>query len=251
MTESAPIAELSDNSRQRLQELRYLGTLDKDIVEKAACTFVEMEHGADQATDHITLQLSVDEQHYVRQVAYRTLATGAALLAFDVMAELCVGITMDQVARITPEHVQQHAKLTLEQERLELPWPSTATFPVLTKITRHYQGKPLDEEEETPQKTMEFDGPPWDELGLFEKVRRIELVLDEQVRPMLASDGGGMDLVDLRDDTLVVQYHGACGSCSSSVGGTMFFIEDTLNNALGTRLSLDVQGGEPEPFVDL
>ena len=83
-------------------------------------------------------------------------------------------------------------------------------------------------------------------------MRRVEEVLDEQVRPMLASDGGGIELVDLRETDLVVHYSGACGSCSSSVGGTMIFIEDTLNNALGVELHLVVQNmDEPEPFVDL
>ena len=37
----------------------------------------------------------------------------------------------------------------------------------------------------------------------------------------MAADGGGLDLVDLKDDDLDMQYLGACGSCSSSVGGTL------------------------------
>ena len=81
---------------------------------------------------------------------------------------------------------------------------------------------------------------PWPDCGLFEKVRRIETVLDAQVRPALASDGGGIDLVDLKDDELWVQYHGACGSCSSSIGGTLQFIQDSLNNHLGTALQVRV-----------
>jgi Fe-S cluster biogenesis protein NfuA len=83
---------------------------------------------------------------------------------------------------------------------------------------------------------------PWGDVGLFEKVRRIEAVLDAQVRPALASDGGGIDLVDLKGDELYVQYHGACGSCSSSVGGTLNFIQDSLNNHLGTQLAIKVSG---------
>ena len=91
----------------------------------------------------------------------------------------------------------------------------------------------------------------WPDIGLFEKVRRIEEVLDSDIRPMLASDGGGIDLIDLREEELVVEYNGACGSCSASLGGTMHFIEDTLENELGIHLRLNVQGLEPEPFVDL
>ncbi|MBA3684855.1 MAG: NifU family protein, partial [Planctomycetes bacterium] len=83
---------------------------------------------------------------------------------------------------------------------------------------------------------------PWTDIGLFEKVRRIEAVLDEHVRPALASDGGGIDLVDLAGQELSVQYHGACGSCSSSIGGTLQFIQDSLNNWLATELTVKVTG---------
>ena len=66
------------------------------------------------------------------------------------------------------------------------------------------------------------------------------------MRPALASDGGGVDLVDLKADDLHVQYQGACGSCSSSVGGTLQFIQDSLNNHLGTRLTVKVASMELE-----
>ncbi|MCK6491438.1 MAG: NifU family protein, partial [Planctomycetes bacterium] len=90
-------------------------------------------------------------------------------------------------------------------------------------------------------------GLPFAECGLFEKVRRIEAVLDAYVRPALASDGGGLDLVDLRQDELLVQYHGACGSCSSSVGGTLQFIQDSLANHLSHPLTVQVVGMDEEP----
>jgi Fe-S cluster biogenesis protein NfuA len=71
-------------------------------------------------------------------------------------------------------------------------------------------------------------------------------VLDQHVRPALASDGGGLDLVDLKNDDLFVQYHGACGSCSSSVGGTLQFITDSLNNHLAAKLAVHVSGMDEE-----
>jgi Fe-S cluster biogenesis protein NfuA len=52
--------------------------------------------------------------------------------------------------------------------------------------------------------------------------------------------------VDLKGDDLYVQYHGACGSCSSSIGGTLQFITDSLNNYLGTALAVKVTGMDEE-----
>ena len=46
----------------------------------------------------------------------------------------------------------------------------------------------------------------------------IEKVLNERVRPRLAADGGGVDLIEVKDDnTVVVKLTGACGSCPFSL----------------------------------
>jgi NFU1 iron-sulfur cluster scaffold homolog, mitochondrial len=57
---------------------------------------------------------------------------------------------------------------------------------------------------------------------------RINQVLDERVRPGLAGDGGGLEIIGLDDKRLMIRYQGACGSCPSSIGGTMMAIEYML-----------------------
>jgi NFU1 iron-sulfur cluster scaffold homolog, mitochondrial len=57
---------------------------------------------------------------------------------------------------------------------------------------------------------------------------RINQVLDERVRPGLAGDGGGLEIIGLDDKKLMIRYQGACGSCPSSIGGTMMAIEYML-----------------------
>ena len=86
--------------------------------------------------------------------------------------------------------------------------------------TNSEAGDQADEASEEAPKTA--DQLPWEEVGLFEKVRRIEAILDEHVRDALAADGGGIDLVDLQDNTLTVQYNGdTAAAAQDSVGGTM------------------------------
>ena len=84
-------------------------------------------------------------------------------------------------------------------------WPNDQPLAVLTK------GCPGGAGRCQYQRCRPTGWSDWNEIGLFEKVRRIEEVLDRDIRPMLASDGGGMDLVDLRETELHVQYNGACG----------------------------------------
>jgi NifU-like protein len=66
-----------------------------------------------------------------------------------------------------------------------------------------------------------------------EQLDQIELVLNNDIRPGLNMDGGDLQVLDLEEGKkLSVRYEGACGSCGSSVGATLSFIEDTLRRQL-------------------
>jgi Fe-S cluster biogenesis protein NfuA len=62
----------------------------------------------------------------------------------------------------------------------------------------------------------------------LELLPRIEEVFETRVRPALAGDGGGLDIVSLENYTLTIRYQGACGSCPSSISGTLRAIEHMI-----------------------
>lgn len=247
-----PEVILHPAARERLADLKHIGECTQVDANAADCRLVETQHGTDRGKDHIHLTLLVDPHDIVKEARYRTLATGADLITYDLMAAACIGQPLESLGAITRA---QAGAVLIDAGDPELPPHDLAaddTFPVLKKVAgRSDKSEPKLEAqagEEAPKKAKDLD---WDQVGLFEKVRRIEEVLDDQVRPMLATDGGGVDLVDLKENDLIVQYNGACGSCSSAAGGTLFFIEDTLNSALGTELRVVPQGIEGESFVDI
>lgn len=53
-------------------------------------------------------------------------------------------------------------------------------------------------------------------------------ILDEKIRPFLANDGGGLKLIDFKNNILFISYEGACVGCPSSLTGTLRAIEMTL-----------------------
>lgn len=57
----------------------------------------------------------------------------------------------------------------------------------------------------------------------------IELLLDQQIRPYLQSDGGDLHVLSLSGNQLVVHYQGACGTCPSSISGTLHGIQNLLH----------------------
>jgi Fe-S cluster biogenesis protein NfuA len=61
---------------------------------------------------------------------------------------------------------------------------------------------------------------------------QINALLDERIRPYLAGDGGWLEIVDLTDKTLHIRYEGACGSCPSSLTGTLMAIENMIKEEI-------------------
>jgi len=68
---------------------------------------------------------------------------------------------------------------------------------------------------------------PREELSpdTLQKLEMIESLLDQQVRPYLRNDGGDLHVLGIEGNVVKVHYQGACGSCPSSLSGTLSAIE--------------------------
>lgn len=69
-----------------------------------------------------------------------------------------------------------------------------------------------------------------------ELLSRINGLLDDRVRPALAGDGGGLQVMGLEGKTLFIRYQGACGSCPSSTAGTLMAIQNLLQAEIDEEL---------------
>lgn len=47
-------------------------------------------------------------------------------------------------------------------------------------------------------------------------IRKIEALMDDQIRPALASHGGDVEIVDVDNGKLFLKLQGGCQGCSSS-----------------------------------
>jgi Fe-S cluster biogenesis protein NfuA len=70
------------------------------------------------------------------------------------------------------------------------------------------------------------------------RLLKINEILDERVRPYLMGDGGYLEILDLKDHTLSIRYQGACGSCPSSLTGTLMAIENMLKTEVDPELEV-------------
>jgi len=70
------------------------------------------------------------------------------------------------------------------------------------------------------------------------RLLKINEILDEKVRPALMGDGGYLEILGLKDHTLSIRYQGACGSCPSSLTGTLMAIEGMLKQEVDPELEV-------------
>ena len=83
-----------------------------------------------------------------------------------------------------------------------------------------------------PPSTQGVGGPLGALMDDDPRLVRINEILDEKVRPYLASDGGWLEVVALIDKRLTIRYQGACGSCPSSLSGTLLGIEGLIRQEI-------------------
>lgn len=58
--------------------------------------------------------------------------------------------------------------------------------------------------------------------------RSVEEVLERRVRPALEMDGGGIELIDVRENRVFVRLVGACGGCPSAAMTLHYGVERLL-----------------------
>ncbi len=66
--------------------------------------------------------------------------------------------------------------------------------------------------------------------ALSGELARISAILDSTIRPALQRDGGDLQVVSLEGNVLTISYQGACGCCPHGGMGTLFAIQNILQD---------------------
>lgn len=79
------------------------------------------------------------------------------------------------------------------------------------------------------------------EMTMVQKVKSIDKIIDENIRPMLMMDGGDMEILDIKDTSdgfidVYIRYLGACSGCASGATGTLYAIESILQEKLDSHI---------------
>lgn len=71
-----------------------------------------------------------------------------------------------------------------------------------------------------------------------ELLKQINELLDHKVRPALAGDGGGLEVLGLEGYKVKIRYQGACGTCPTSIDGTLTAIEGLLRRDINQAIEV-------------
>jgi NifU-like protein len=79
---------------------------------------------------------------------------------------------------------------------------------------------------ETTLTPIQVEGPK--RMTTLQKIKKIEEVLEREIKPALKKDGGDIELVDVDGDFVMVSLRGACTSCAKSQTTLKEYVEKKL-----------------------
>lgn len=78
------------------------------------------------------------------------------------------------------------------------------------------------------------------DLSSFQFMRRIEQIVDAQIRPLLKADGGDLELVDIKGPLVYCRLAGACAGCAGAQMTLKMMVERTLKEQVDERIRVVV-----------
>ena len=85
----------------------------------------------------------------------------------------------------------------------------------------------------TPRPTVEREG---EELSPYQFSKKVERIVETDIRPMLKKDGGDVEIVDIKDKLIYCQLAGACHGCAGASMTLKLMIEKTLKEQVDDRI---------------
>lgn len=277
------------------------------------------DFGAESCGDAVRLYWLIDPQNdMIINSKFKSFGCGTAIASSDMMAELCMGKTVDEALKITNIDVEK--ALRDNEDIPAVPGQkmhcSVMAYDVIKKAASIYKNVDMDSFEEAfilcecarvtqdtiqevirlnklttleeitnytkagafckscirpgghekkdvylvdllssaleeikaqekSRKIIEAKGDgTFESMGLVMKIKAVESILEEYIRPTLKADGGNVELIDIQEMDgvfeVLIKYQGECMSCSMNTTTTLAGIEDMLKFKLKAPLKVIV-----------
>lgn len=233
-----PWTRYSKKLANKIDHPRSIGFFTKEEGDARDLRFIEVTEGSFKDGNELRLYLLVDKDDgIIVDAKFQAFGQSALIGALDALCELIVGKNYDQAKRISAELLDK--QLRDKSEESAFPRETYAhvnlVLSAIEKASDQCTDLPLALNYVAPPAPIDIgevrEGgyPGFQELSLTQKITVIEEVLDQDVRPYIALDAGGVTVLNLLNDReVLISYQGSCTSCYSSVGTTLSFIQQVL-----------------------
>lgn len=309
--------EYSQEVQKRMDNPVNMGEITEE--ESGDNRLVIADFGAESCGDAVRLYWLIDpKDDKIIKSKFKSFGCGTAIASSDMMAELCMGKSVDEAVKITNIDVEKALRDTPDVPAVpgQKMHCSVMAYDVIKKAASMYKNVDMDsfedefilcecarvtqetiqevirlnklttieeitdftkagafckscvkpggheakdvylvdvlntalkeqEAEDKSRKIIEAKGDgTFESMGLVQKIKSVESILEEYVRPTLKADGGDVELVDIKevDDIfeVLIKYKGECISCSMNTTTTLAGIEDMLKFKLKAPLRVTV-----------
>jgi len=308
--------EYSNQVVNRMNSPQHQGEITEERAKELGTKLIVADFGAESCGDAVRLYWAVNEEtDEIVESKFKSFGCGTAIASSDVMAELCVGKTVDEAVKITNIDVEKALRDNPDTPAVppQKMHCSVMAYDVIKKAASEYKGvdmesfeteiivcecarvslgtlqevikindlttveqitdftkagafckscvKPGGHEEmdyylvdiladtrasmeeekmKSAADASESGELTFDKMTLVQRIKAIDAVLDEDIRPMLVMDGGNMEIIDIKDNIphydLYIRYLGSCSGCSSGSTGTLYAIESVLQQKIDENL---------------
>ena len=309
--------EYSQEVQKRMDNPDNMGEIREE--EAGEHKLIIADFGAESCGDAVRLYWLIDpKSDTITKSKFKSFGCGTAIASSDMMAELCMGKTVDEALKITNIDVEK--ALRDDPDIPAVPGQkmhcSVMAYDVIKKAASLYKGVDMEsfetefilcecarvtqetikeviklnklssieeiidytkaggfckscikpgghekkdlylvdilaemieqrDAEEKSRKIIEAKGDgTFSSMGLVQKIKAVESILEQYIRPTLKADGGDVELIDIKEQEgvfhVLIKYQGECMSCSMNTTTTLAGIEDMLNFKLKAPLKVIV-----------
>lgn len=235
---SFPWERYSKKLMAKMERPRCSGFFTKEEAEQRGMKGIIGSEGSVRDGNRVVLYWLVDPQDgVIVDAKFQVFGQSALLGAAEAACEILVSKNYDQAKRISTDLIDKQVR-----DRADEPaFPKEAflhlnmVLEAIDQAAGQCEGIPLAAHYVAPPVSFnvgEISGggyPGWMELPQEQKIAVLEDVLNQDVRPYIALDAGGVELLRLQNNhEVIIVYQGSCTSCMSSVGATLSYIQHIL-----------------------
>ena len=308
--------EYSNEVVRRMNNPENQGEITEEEAKELGGKLIVADFGAESCGDAVRLYWVIDEStDNIIASKFKSFGCGTAIASSDVMAELCIGKTVDEAVKITNIDVEKAlrdepntpavppqkmhcsvmaydvikkaaatykgvdaesfetefivcecARVTLDTIKEAIRINDLTTVEQITDYTKagafckscirpggHEEKdiylvdiladvrKEMEEEKLKEAADSSAAGEmSFDKMTMVQRIKAVDAVIDEHIRPMLVMDGGDMEIIDIKENIpyydLYIRYLGACSTCATGSTGTLYAIESVLKQKIDENI---------------